>query len=93
MPSEEESLEVAAIDRFISDATLVKTERGSVTSLKDLYAAKIESSIDRKARLKRMLLWFRENFPYYYSGCQYSNLDCDNNDKNGAEFLGCVYQA
>ena len=63
MPSEEESLEVAAIDRFISDATLVKTERGSVTSLKDLYAAKIESSIDRKARLKKMLLWFRENFP------------------------------
>jgi|MDTB01.1.fsa_nt_gb hypothetical protein len=90
--SEEESLEEAAIDKFISNTTLVRMGEGVTASLKDLYAADLEESqTDSRARLKEMLVWFRHHFPYYYSGCQYSTQDCENRDKNGAEYLGCVY--
>lgn len=41
------------------------------------------------AQIKELLLWFREQFPYYYSKCDYSH--CNNNEKDGNLYLGSVY--
>lgn len=48
------------------------------------------SAADTLAALKTFLLYFRENFPYYYSNCLYS--DCSfTQEKSQNMYLGCVY--
>ena len=88
-PSEEEKREVAAIDLFLSvklQDEINNPDDGK--SLRELYGYKSTDDPGvQRSLLKRLLVWFREEFPYYYSGC----LQCDSKDTHIGRYIGCVY--
>lgn len=81
-PSDEEKKEVAAIDLFLS------ANHGGDSSLRERYRYKRTDHPEaQRSLLKQLLVWFREEFPYYYSGC----LQCDSEDTKIGGYIGCVY--
>lgn len=89
-PSDEERREVAAIDLFLSAKRSFNPQSGSGSdkSLRELYGhSRHAKPEEQRALLKELLVWFREEFPYYYSGC----LQCDTTDSNAGGYIGCVY--
>tara|TARA_A100001015_G_scaffold314605_1_gene424412 strand:- start:628 stop:1815 length:1188 start_codon:yes stop_codon:yes gene_type:complete len=92
-----EFAEKRAIHAFLH-AIMVPTQgkRKQSIAQKFAYCASFatQASLEQQTvKIKELLIWFREEFPYYYSKCDYNNNDdgCANTEKDGNLYLGSVY--
>jgi hypothetical protein len=103
VPSQEELREVEAIESFLSSSHDGDSSSSSSSSiLRDQYCYQEgRSTAEHKAVLKGMLEWFRESFPYYYSGCTSSSTKadktwpgkqwCNEGDRRAGSYIGSVF--